>query len=135
MKILRINHLGIVSKNPSECTNFFQNILGLKHLETEVVSEQKVSTEILSIENSLLEILSPTEENSPISTFIEKRGSGIHHIALEVDDLEEWLTYLKLKKIQLIHETPKQGVQNTKIAFIHPKSTGGILVELVETRL
>lgn len=132
MKIKSINHLGLVSKNSSECVHFFQDILGLKNVGQDVVEEQKVSVDMLKVDNSRLEILNPTSDESPISKYIEKKGSGIHHLALEVDNLNDWLSYLKSKNIRLINEFPQPGAHNTKIAFVHPHSTGGILVELVE---
>ncbi len=132
MKIKRINHLGLVSKSPKDCAYFFKEILGLQSTGTDNVPEQKVTVDMLDVENSRLEILTPTDPESPIQKFIEKKGSGVHHLALDVDNIEEWLKYLKSKNIRLINESPLQGAHNTKIAFIHPHSTGGILIELVE---
>lgn len=134
MKIIRINHLGIASKAPEDFLTFFQLILGLNHEGSEVVEEQKVKVNFLKCENSRLELLEPSTQDGPISKFLDSRGSGIHHIALEVDNVEEWVDYLKKKQIRLIDETPRIGAHHTKIVFIHPKATGGILVELVEEK-
>lgn len=111
---------------------FFQNILNLENRGHEIVLEQRTGTDFFGIKNSQIEILTSTHEDSPIAKFKEKKGSGIHHIALEVDDIEEWLRYLNEKKIRVINEKPRFGAHHTKVAFIHPDATGGILVELVE---
>ena len=132
MKIIRINHLGIVPKDPNLALSFFHDILGLKHIGEETVKDQLVHVDFLQCENSRLEFLVPTQSDSPIAKFLETRGSGIHHIALEVDSVDEWLIHLKKNNIQLIDEQPRLGAHNTKIIFIHPRATGGILVELVE---
>lgn len=132
MKIKRINHIGIVSKNSQDCTNFFQNILGIDLIGQEHVHDQKVDVDMLLVEQSRIEILRPTADDSPISNFLATKGSGIHHVALEVENIEESLAELKAKNIKLIDQVPRDGAHHTKIAFIHPHATGGILVELVQ---
>lgn len=133
MKILKINHLGIVPKDPKQAGDFF-GLLGLVREGTEIVEEQKVSVEFVNAVNARLELLSPTSSESPIAKFLEAKGSGIQHVALEVDNLDEWLTFLKSKGVKLIDTEPRYGAHHTRIAFVHPHATGGILVELVEEK-
>ncbi|MES2614203.1 MAG: methylmalonyl-CoA epimerase [Bdellovibrionota bacterium] len=132
MKVIRISHLGVAPKDINQALSFFQDTLGLSHEGSEKVEDQLVNVDFLQCEKSRLELLAPTNSESPIAKFLETRGSGIHHVALEVDNIEEWLNHLKKNKIQLIDEAPRLGAHNTKIIFIHPRATGGILVELVE---
>ena len=132
MIIKRINHLGVVPKDLNQSKNFFTNILGLNHVGGEVVSEQKVSVEFIQCENSRLELLEATSQDSPIAKFLETRGAGIQHVALEVDNLDKWIEHLKKNNIRLIDEKPRYGAHNMRIVFVHPHSTGGVLVELVE---
>lgn len=134
MKIKRINHLGIVPKDLNQSKNFFTSILGLNHEGCETVEEQKVAVEFVRCENSRLELLSPTSSDSPIAKFLETKGSGIQHIALEVDNLDNWIDHLKKNNIKLIDEKPRYGAHNMRIVFVHPHSTGGVLVELVEEK-
>jgi methylmalonyl-CoA/ethylmalonyl-CoA epimerase len=132
MKVKRINHLGIVPKDFSQSKKFFMDILGLNHEGGEVVEEQKVSVEFIRCEHSRLELLEPTSKDSPIAKFLETRGAGIQHVALEVDNLDNWIEHLKKNNIRLIDEKPRYGAHNMRIVFVHPHSTGGVLVELVE---
>jgi methylmalonyl-CoA/ethylmalonyl-CoA epimerase len=132
MKILRVNHLGIVPKDSIQAASFFGDLLGLVHEGKETVEEQKVSVEFFRAEATRLELLVPTSSDSPIAKFLEAKGSGIQHVALEVDSLAEWLVHLKAKGVKLIDEQPRKGAHNTLIAFVHPHATGGILVELVQ---
>jgi methylmalonyl-CoA/ethylmalonyl-CoA epimerase len=132
MKVLRINHLGIAPKQSDTAKHFFGKILNLANDGDETVSDQKVRVTFYQAENSRLEILEPTEESSPVAKFISERGGGIQHIALEVDDIDAWLAKLKQDGIQLIDSEPRLGAHNTRIAFIHPRSTGGVLVELTQ---
>ena len=132
MQIKRINHLGIVPKDLVQAKKFFNEILNLKHEGGETVVEQHVAVEFLRCEHSRLELLSPTDQESPIAKFLETRGAGIQHVALEVDHLDNWIEYLKKNNIRLIDEKPRYGAHNTKIVFVHPHATGGVLVELVE---
>jgi methylmalonyl-CoA/ethylmalonyl-CoA epimerase len=134
-KILGINHLGIVPKDFALAGKFLSETLGLRDLGQENVTDQKVLTHIFASGNSegeRLELLAPTDSTSPIAAFLEKKGSGIHHVALNVDNLEVALDYLKETGVKLIDEKPRPGAHRTQIAFIHPHSTGGILVELVQ---
>lgn len=132
MQIKRINHLGIVPKDLEQAKKFFNEILNLKHEGGEIVTEQKVAVEFLRCESTRLELLSPTDTESPIAKFLDTRGAGIQHIALEVDNIDSWIEYLKKNNIRLIDEKPRYGAHNTKIVFVHPHATGGVLVELVE---
>lgn len=132
MKILRVNHLGIVPKDVTAARIFFSETLGLTNEGQEHVAEQKVAVDFIRIDDTRLELLAPTSSDSPIAKFLETRGSGIQHIALEVDNIDEWVAFLKQKGVQLIDETPKIGAHHTRIVFVHPRATGGVLVELVE---
>jgi methylmalonyl-CoA/ethylmalonyl-CoA epimerase len=132
MKILRISHLGIAPKNSDDAQAFFLNTIKLHHSGNERVEDQKVDVSFFDCENSRIELLKPTDSTSVIAKFINNKGGGIHHIAFQVDNLEEWIKYLTDKNIAMIDDKPRLGAHHTKIAFIHPKATGGILVELVE---
>ncbi len=139
MKILGINHIGIAAKDPIKAQQFFKDVLGLPFLGTELVLEQKTNTIMFqaSVESkpleSRLEILQNQDgEEGPIKKFIDTKGGGIHHIALHVDNLEEALRELTAKQVELIDKVPRKGAHHTRIAFIHPRATGGILVELVQ---
>ncbi len=134
MKAIKIDHLGIAVKDIAKAETLFQDVLGLKLIGTETVEEQKVNTEVFSIGDVRVELLESISLNGPVARFIEKRGEGIQHLAIEVDDLEKAIEELKAKGIQLIDEQPREGVSGTKIAFLHPKSTFGILIELIEKR-
>lgn len=130
---MKINHLGIATKGIDEALKFWEDALGLKNIHTEIVEEQKVRVAMLPIGESRVELLEPTSEDSPISKFLEKRGGGIHHIAVEVDDIQASLADLKTKGMRLIDETPRIGAEGCLIAFVHPGSTGGVLLELMQT--
>ena len=131
---MKINHLGIATKRIDDALAFWQDALGLENVHTEIVEEQKVRVAMLPIGESRIELLEPTSEDSPISKFLEKRGGGIHHIAVEVDDIEAALQQLKAKGMRLIDETPRVGAENCLVAFVHPASANGVLLELVQTR-
>ena len=132
IKILGIEHIGIAVKTRDKTSDFFENILGIKNPIIEEIKDQKVITEIFNTSNGKLELLESTSLESPIYKFIEKRGNSVHHIALSVENIDSSLNYLKEKNIQLIDETPRMGAEGFRIAFIHPKSTGGILIELCQ---
>lgn len=132
MKVLRINHLGIAPKNIETAKNFFSKILNLDSIGEEIVPDQKVHVSFFQAEKSRIELLTATDEESPVAKFVTERGGGIQHIALEVDDLKAWLIELKAQGVQLIDMEPRRGAHNTLIAFVHPRSTGGILVELTQ---
>ena len=129
---MKIDHLGIATKEIAEALKFWQDALGLENVHTEEVEEQKVRVAMLPIGETNIELLEPTSEDSPVAKFIRKRGEGIHHIAVEVKDIKKSLEKLKSKGARLIDETPRIGAGGCLIAFVHPKSTGGVLLELVE---
>ena len=131
---MKINHIGIAVKSIEEALKFYTERLGLESMEVVEVPEQKVKVIALQIGESRIELLESTSPDSPIAKFLEKRGEGIHHIAFEVTDIEKRLKGLKEKGVRLIDEKPRPGAHNTRIAFIHPKSTQGVLIELVERR-
>jgi methylmalonyl-CoA/ethylmalonyl-CoA epimerase len=130
---MKINHLGIAAKSIDDALKFWSDALGLENVHTEVVADQKVRVAMLPIGESRIELLEPISDDSPISKFLEKRGGGIHHIAVEVDDLRSSLTQLKNKGMRLIDEEPRVGAEGCLVAFVHPSSTGGVLLELVQT--
>lgn len=113
---------------------FWENALGLENVHTETVEDQKVRVAMLPIGESRVELLEPTSDDSPISKFLEKRGGGIHHIAVEVEDIEASLERLKENGARLIDETPRIGAEGCLVAFVHPSSTNGVLLELVQVK-
>ncbi len=129
---MKINHLGIATKGIDEALKFWEDALGLENVHTEIVEDQKVRVAMLPIGESRIELLEPTSEDSPISKFIEKRGGGIHHIAVEVENIEESLAQLKAKGMRLIDEKPRIGAEGCLVAFVHPSSANGVLLELVQ---
>jgi len=131
-KILGIEHIGIAVDDLNGSSDIFGDLLGLNLRSREKIDDQQVITDIYETGSGKLEFLKATDENSPIAKFIEKKGKGVHHIALKVDNLQAALDYLKGQGIQLIDTSPRIGVEDFKIAFLHPKSTSGILVELCE---
>ena len=132
VKKYKLDHIGIAVKNLEESLKFYQDALGLKLEGIEIVNDQKVRTAFLPIGDTYIELLEATEAESPVGKFIEKRGEGIHHIAIKVENIENHLATLDENQIRLIDREPKIGAHNKKIAFIHPKSTSGVLLELCE---
>ena len=132
MKPTVVDHIGVAVKSIEESLKFWEDVMGVKCVDVEEVEEQKVKTAFLPLKDTEIELLEGTSEESPVSKFIEKKGEGIHHIALRVDNLEEALAELKEKGVRLIDEKPRDGAGGCRIAFVHPKSTGGILLELSE---
>jgi len=132
MQILKIDHLGIAVHSIENGKNFWTDVLGLKFEGEETVEEQKVTTAFLPVGESEVELLESTAPDGPIAKYLEKKGEGIQHIAFRVDNIEEALKELKEKGIRLIDEKPRKGAGGAKIAFLHPKSTMGVLVELCE---
>jgi methylmalonyl-CoA/ethylmalonyl-CoA epimerase len=130
---MKIDHLGIATKSIDEALKFWADVIGLENVHTETIEDQKVRIAMLPLGESRIELLEPTSDDSPISKFLEKRGGGIHHIAIEVDDIEAALNALKQKGIRLIDEAPRTGAGGCLIAFLHPSATGGVLLELVQT--
>jgi len=131
---MKIDHLGIATREINEALKFWQDALGLENIHAEEVAEQKVRVAMLPIGETRIELLEPTSEDSPISKFLEKRGGGIHHIAVEVENIEESLAKLKSQGVRLIDEAPKIGAGGCLIAFVHPSSTNGVLLELVQNK-
>lgn len=132
MEIVKIDHLGIAVNDMDGGKTFWTDVLGLKFEGEEVVEEQKVKTAFLPVGESEVELLESTAPDGPVAKFIEKRGQGFQHVAFRVADIDAALEELKAKNIQLIDETPRRGAGGARIAFLHPKATGGVLVELCE---
>ncbi len=132
MGVRGLAHIGIAVKSIDEWLSYYSDTLGLTLLRTEVVEEQKVRVAFLQVGSTRIELLEPTDEDSPVAKFIEKRGGGVHHIAIEVDDIEEALERHRAAGRRLIDESPRMGAHGTRIAFVHPKATGGLLLELCE---
>ena len=131
-KILGIEHVGVAVESMEDISSIFSDVLGLEFSGSEEVADQQVITDIYQIDNSKLEFLEATSKDSPIARFIDKKGTGMHHIAFLVDHLQPALDYLKNQGVHLIDEKPRIGAEGLSIAFLHPKSTNGILVELCE---
>ena len=134
MKILRIDHLGIAVNSVDEGRKFWTGILGLAFEGTETVEEQKVTTAFLPVGESEVELLESTSPDGPVAKYIEKKGTGIQHVAFGVDDIDGALAELKEKGVALIDQEPRMGAGGARIAFLHPKATGGVLVELCERK-
>ena len=132
MKILGIEHVGIAIESMEEDASFWNLLLNNCNTISEKVNDQKVITEIFDTGQGKIELLEATSQDSPITKFIEKRGKGIHHICLQVDDIQQAINELIEAGVELIDKTPRVGAEGYMIAFIHPKSTSGVLVELAE---
>ncbi len=131
---MRIAHIGIAVKDAEAALRIYQEVLGLEPSHIETVEEQKVKTIHIPIGDSSIELLESTSPDGVISRFIEKRGEGIHHIAIEVSDISDMLEKMKAAGFQVIDEIPRHGAHNMLIAFIHPKSTNGVLLELCQAQ-
>ena len=131
MKITRLDHIGIAVKSIAESLKVYE-AMGLKSVGVEEVAEQKVRVAFLPIGEAEIELLESTAPDGPVAKYIEKNGEGIQHVALRVDNLEAALAELKAKGVRLIDEKPRYGAGGAKIAFVHPRSTGGVLLELSE---
>jgi len=129
---MKINHLGIATNGIDEALKFWENALGLENVHTETVEDQKVRVAMLPIGDTRIELLEATSADSPIAKFLEKRGGGIHHIAVEVEDIEKALMKLKTEGARLIDEKPRIGAEGCLIAFVHPSSSNGVLLELIQ---
>ena len=129
---MKIDHIGIATGGIAEVANFYREALGLEIEDIEEVAEQKVRVAMLPIGESRIELLEPTTDDSPISKFLAKRGPGIHHVAIQVENIRESLRKMKEEGARLIDEEPRTGAGGCLVAFVHPSSTGGVLVELVE---
>ena len=132
MEILKIDHLGIAVNSMDDGKKFWTEVLGLKFEGAETVEAQKVMTAFFPVGESEVELLESTSPDGPVAKFIEKKGPGFQHVAFRVANIEDALAELKEKGIQLIDQTPRNGAGGAKIAFLHPKATGGVLVELCE---
>jgi len=134
MEVSHIEHIGIAVKNLNESIKLYENILGLKCYAIEEVKEQKVRTAFFKIGQTKLELLEPTDIDSPINKFIEKRGEGLHHIALNVDNVNMALDELAKKGLKLIDNNARDGAEGLQIGFVHPKSANGVLLELCNSK-
>ncbi len=132
MKILKIDHLGIAVNSMEDGKKFWSDVMGLKLEGSETVEEQKVTTAFLPVGESEVELLVSTSPDGPIAKFIEKKGAGFQHVAFRVENIEAALAELTEKGVALIDKTPRIGAGGAKIAFLHPKATGGVLVEICE---
>jgi methylmalonyl-CoA epimerase len=129
---MKIDHIGIATNGIESAAGFYREALGLNLEDIEEVASQNVRVAMLPLGESRIELLEPTSEDSPISKFLAKRGPGIHHLAVRVDDIHASLADLKQKGARLIDEQPREGAGGCLVAFIHPSSAGGVLIELVE---
>jgi methylmalonyl-CoA epimerase len=134
MNLKNIDHIGIAVSNLQESLSFWETSLGIELHGIEEVAEQNVRTAFLPVGDTEIELLEPTSADSSVARFIEKHGEGLHHIAIRVDDIEAALAEMKAKGIQLIDETPRIGASGARIAFVHPKATHGVLLELCERK-
>lgn len=134
MNTQKIEHIGIAVRNLEEAIKFYENIFGLKCYAIEEVIDQKVRTAFFQVGDTKLELLESTDPNGPIGKFIDKKGEGVHHIAFAVNNLEVSLKEISGKGVQLIDLQPRNGAEGLNIAFLHPKSTFGVLTELCEKK-
>ena len=134
MKVLKIDHLGVAVPNVEEALKFYSGVLGLAPQGVETVAGQKVKVVFLPAGDSEFELLESTDPEGPIAKFIEKKGAGIQHVALRVDDIDAALAELKAQGVALIDQEPRYGAGGARIAFLHPKATGGVLLELCERK-
>jgi len=134
MKALKVDHIGIAVKDLDETLKFYTDVLGLECQGTETVEEQKVRVAFLPLGDTEVELLESTTEDGPIARFIEKNGEGMQHIAFKVENIEEAIAHMKEKGMRMIDETPRYGAGGAKIAFVHPKSSNRVLVELSERK-
>jgi methylmalonyl-CoA/ethylmalonyl-CoA epimerase len=130
----RVDHIGIAVSNLDEAVKLYKDVLGLELHGTEVVEEQKVKVAFFPVGDTEIELLESTSPDGPIARFIEAKGQGIQHIAFRVDDIEAALAEMREKGMRLIDEKPRYGAGGAKIAFLHPKSTNGVLIELCERK-
>ena len=134
MNLKNIDHIGLAVASIQESLSFWETSLGIEPHGIEEVAEQKLRTAFLPVDGTEIELLEPTSADSSVAKFIEKHGEGLHHIAIRVDDIEAALAELKAKGIQLIDETPRNGAGGVRIAFVHPRATHGVLLELCERK-
>ena len=134
MKITHIEHIGIAVKSLDEAIPFYENTLGLKCYNIEEVKDQKVKTAFFMVGQTKLELLESTDAEGPIGKFLEKKGEGVHHIAYAVEKIEDQLKLADERGVRLIDKAPRKGAEGLDIAFLHPKSTFGVLTELCENK-
>jgi len=132
VKLLKISHIGIASPTLQEAMERLERIFGIKHEHIEEVADQKVRTAFYPVGESTLEYLESTDPESAVGKFLEKKGPGIHHLAFEVDNVDAAVKELLDKGVQMIDKTPRNGAHGNRIAFIHPKETGGVLIEICQ---
>lgn len=130
--IKELNHIGIAVRDLDASVELYKKIFQVENIHREVVEDQKVSIASFKVGNVIIELTAPTSPDSPIAKFLEKRGEGIHHMAFESSDVAGDLNRLREENIQLINEKPQPGAHDMQIAFLHPKSTGGVLLELCQ---
>ena len=130
----KIEHLGIAVENLDRANKLFEKVFGKKHYKIEKVEKEGVITSFFKIGENKIELLAPTNENSPISKFLINRKHGMHHIAFEVDDIISEMSRIQNEGIRLLNDTPKNGADNKLICFLHPKDTNGVLIELTQTK-
>ena len=130
----KIEHIGIAVKDLKASNALFESLLGVAHYKTEVVASERVTTSFFDVGSHKIELLEASDPDSPIAKFIAKKGEGVHHIAFEVADIKAELARLKAEGFRLIHEKAIPGADNKEIAFLHPKSTNGVLIELCQQR-
>jgi len=130
--VKKINHIGVAVNSIEESAPLYRDVYGMKDEGVEVVEEQKVKVAFFAVGESRIELLEPTSDDSPVAKFIAKNGPGVHHIAYEVDDVCAEIARLKAEGIRLIDEVPRCGAHQTQIAFLHPKSSGGVLTEMCQ---
>ena len=133
--IKKIEHLGIAVNSLDEAIPLYERLLQTTCYKTESVSSEGVNTAFFQIGEAKIELLEASNQNSPIAKFLSKRGEGFHHVAFEVDDIEEELSRLQKLDFILLHLSPKEGADNKRIAFLHPKSTMGMLIELCQDNI
>lgn len=132
MKVLKIDHIGVAVRSLAEATRFYTEVLGLEVKGTETVADQKVRVAFLPVEDTNIELLESIDPEGPVAKYIESRGEGVQHVALQVENIEEALEELKKKGVRLIDQTPRKGARGIRIAFVHPKETKGVLLELCQ---
>ncbi len=132
MDLTHIEHIGIAVKSLEEAIPYYEDVLGLKCYKIEEVADQKVKTEFFRIGDTKIELLESTSPEGPVAQFIEKRGEGVHHIAFATSSVKDCLAKAEAKGLRLIDKTPRRGAEGLNIAFLHPKSTMGVLTEFCE---
>ncbi len=129
----KIEHIGIAVKNLDDSNELFSKLFGKSHYKIEKVASEGVNTSFFKVGENKIELLEASHEDSPIAKFIAKKGEGIHHIAFDVDDIDAEIKRLKNEGFKVLNETPKKGADNKLVAFLHPKSSNGVLIELCQT--